>query len=131
VDTESEEAGVVDGLLALPAEHHHLHRVVQAHGGHATEVLEGAHVLADAGGEVLGVDEAQVAPAGIAEDVAEGIDPPASLCCEVDVEGRVVHLRLDAGACLEAHHWLGDGLGAQAAQPLAHDGVGTFESALR
>jgi len=50
-------------------------------------VLEGAHVLADRGREVLEVDEPQIAPAREAEDVAEGVDPQAALCREVDVEG--------------------------------------------
>ena len=50
---EGQEAGVVDRLVALVTGHHDLHIVVQAGGGHAAQVLEGPHVLADRGLEVL------------------------------------------------------------------------------
>ena len=66
--------------------------------------VEGADVLAQGGLEVLGLDEAQVLPARVAQHVAEGVDPAAAFLGEVDVVGGVIHLGLDARCGLEAHH---------------------------
>src|SRR5262249_2001087 len=53
VGGEGEEGVVIDGHVAVVAGDHHLEVVVQAGGGHAAEVLEGAHVLPQGRLEVL------------------------------------------------------------------------------
>ena len=80
---------------------------------------EGAHVLAQGGREVLGLDEPQVLAARVAQDVAEQSDAPPALGGEVDVVDGVIHLGLGARAV--SKRTTGDGVaaGAKLAEPLA------------
>ena len=128
VPGEGEEPEVVEGLLAVPRLHDDFHAVVETHRRGAPQIFEGAHVLAHGGGEVLGFHEAQVAAARVAEDVAEGIHAPAAFLRERDVERRVVHLALDAGAGLEADHRGLRRLRPQRAQARLDDGVAAGEA---
>ena len=91
---ESQKAGVVNRQIRLVTGHHDLHIVVQANGRHAAQMLEGLHVLADCGGEVLTFGEAQVLPPRIRQDITEEIDPPAAFLREVQVVLGIVHLCL-------------------------------------
>ena len=54
--------------------------------------------------EVLGLDEAEVLPPRVAQQVAEGMDAAAAFAGEVEVIGGVIHLGLDARGRLEADH---------------------------
>jgi len=128
VGGERQKARVVNGLLPIPALHHHFHVVVEANRGSPSQVLEGPHVLAHGGGEVLGFDEAQVAPSRVAEDVAEGPDLRLSFREEIDLEGRVIHLRLDARPGLESDDRLDDGPRPHLSEPLFDDGVAALKS---
>src|SRR5512147_1699542 len=86
-------------------------------------MLEGADVLANCGGEILAVDEVKILPARVAQDVAEGVDPAATLGREVDVISRVIHLRLLSGGGLEPLHGLNDRTRTKLAHPLAKQRV--------
>jgi len=60
---EGQELGVVQRPLVAVTQHHHLHVVVRAGGGHAAQMLEGADVFAQGGRQVLCLDETQILPA--------------------------------------------------------------------
>ena len=120
---ERQEAGVVDRLVALVAGHHDLHIVVETGGGHAAQVREGPHVLADRGLEVLRLREVQVLPPRVAQDVTEQVDSPPPLLGEVDLVGGIIHLRLLPFGCLESQHRLATRLRAQPTHQVLHDRV--------
>jgi hypothetical protein len=128
VTGKGEEPRVVERLLAVPRLHDDFHTVVEARGGGAPQVREGAHVFAHRGREVLRLHEAQVAAARVAEDVTEGVHAPAALLGERDVERGVIHLRLHAGARFEPDHRRLGRLRAQRAQARLDDGMAARET---
>ena len=69
VGGERQEPRVVDRHVVLVASHDDLHIVIQAGGCHAPQMLEGPQVLAQGGRHVLGLDEAEVLPPRVAQDV--------------------------------------------------------------
>ena len=54
--------------------------------------------------QIHGLDEAEVLPPGVGEQVAEQIDAAAAFTREVQVVNAVVHLRLRARPGLDARH---------------------------
>ena len=98
---EGQEPRVVDRLVVFVAGHHDLHVVVQAGGRHSAQVLEGPHVLADRGGEVLILREAQILTPRPGQNVAEQINPPPTVQNEVQIVLGVIHLGLLAGTGLK------------------------------
>src|ERR1019366_5062701 len=99
---EGQETRVVQRYVVLVALHNNLKVVVQASGRHATQVREGAHVLAQGGVEVLSLDEAEVLPPRVGQQVTEDMDAATAFLGEVDVMGGIIHLGLHAGARLKA-----------------------------
>ena len=128
MEREGEEPGVVDGLRTVPALDDDFHIVVEADGRGAAKMLEGPHMLADRRREILRLDKPEIAPSRVAEDVAERVHAPAAFLGERDLEGRVVHLRLDSGARLEAHDGCTRRLRPQRPQAVLHDGVAAGEA---
>jgi hypothetical protein len=70
---EGQESGVVDRLAVFVPGHDDLHVVVQAGGRGPAKVLEGPHVLAERGLQVLRCREVDVLPPGVAQHVAEKV----------------------------------------------------------
>ena len=91
---EGEELGVVERAVGVMPQHHRFEVVVQADAGDAAQVMEGMHVLAQRRRQVHRLDEAQVLPPRVAEQVAEQVDAPAAFAREVDVVDAIVHLCL-------------------------------------
>ena len=73
---EGQELGVVERTVGVVTQDDHLEVVVQADAGHAAQVMEGAHVLAHRRRQIHRLDEAQVLPTRVAEQVAEQVDAP-------------------------------------------------------
>ena len=128
---EGEEPGVVEGLLAVSRRHHDFHVVVETGGGDALKIFEGAHVFAHGGGEVLGLHEAQVLAARIAQDVAEGMHAPAAFVRERDVVRRIIHLACTPGPVSKRSTGGLRRLRPQRAQAFLDDGVAAGEAAAR
>lgn len=126
---EGQKTRIVQRPVLVVPQHHDLHVVVQTDGGHSLQVVEGPHVFADRGGEVLGLDEMQVGPPRVTEDVAEQIDAASTFLGKVDVISAIVRLCLVPRGRLEADHRLPHGLRPQLANPLAHDGVAAGKAA--
>ena len=80
--------------------------------------------------EVLGLDEAEVLPPRVAQNVAEQVDAAAAFAREVDVVDGVIHLGLEARARLEADHRGRRRPGTQLTEPLADRGVAAGETTL-
>ena len=97
VGGEGQELRVVEGAVGIVTQHHRLEVVVQADAGDAAQVMEGMHVLAQRRRQIHRLDEAQVLPARVAEQVAEQVDAPPAFAGEVDVIDAIVHLRLRPG----------------------------------
>src|SRR5208283_3990829 len=108
---------------ALVTVHHDLHIIVEAGGRHPAEVLEGPHVFADRGLEVLGLHETQVLPPRVAQDVTEQVDSLPALLRKVDLVGGVIHLRLLPLAALETHYRHAAPIGTEPTQQVLHDRV--------
>jgi hypothetical protein len=89
---EGQEPRVVDRHVILGATDDDPHLVIQAGRGHSPQMLEGPHVLAQSGDHVLGLDEAEVLPPRVAQDVAEQVDAAPAFAGEVDLVGGVIHL---------------------------------------
>ena len=104
VGGEGEELGIVEGAVGVVAQDHRFEVVVQADAGDAAEMMEGLHVLAQRGRQIHRLDEAQVLPARVAEQVAEQVDAPPAFAGEVDVVDAMIHLGLHAGVGLKARH---------------------------
>ena len=96
VGGEGQELGVVEGAVGVVTQHHGLEVVVQADAGDAAQMMEGVHVFAQGRRQVHRLDEAQVLPPRVAEQVAEQVDAPAAFAREVDVVDAIVHLCLHA-----------------------------------
>ena len=107
------------GPSASCFKHDGLEVVVQADAGDAAQMMERVHVLAQRRRQVHRLDEAQVLPPGVAEQVAEQVDATAAFTREVDVVDAVVHLGLHAGPGLEARHGRRRGPRPQAHDPFA------------
>ena len=125
---ERQEPWVVHWLVAVVTAHHDFHVVIKTGCRDSAQMLEGADVLADGGGEVLALDEVKILPARVAQDVAEGVDPAAPLGREVDVVGGVIHLRLLSRRGLEPPHGRDDRPGTQFVHPLAQQRVAPLVS---
>jgi hypothetical protein len=99
-----QEPRVVDRFVAVVATHDHFHVVIKASRRDATEMLEGADVLADGGSEILAVDDVEVLPPRVTQHLAEGMDPAAALDGEIQVVRRVIHWGLSPLGGLEPPH---------------------------
>ena len=75
---ERQEPRVVDRLVAVVTADDDFHVVIETCRRDSAQVLEGADVLADGRGEVLGFDEVEVLPPRVTQHVAEGVDAAAS-----------------------------------------------------
>lgn len=92
VSGECEEAGVVDGLAPLPAEHHRLLVVVLAGLGGTLEPGEGGEVAVHEGVEIAALEDGVALAGRVGEHVREELDRLAAAGGEVDGEGRPVAL---------------------------------------
>ena len=110
-------------------QHHRFEVVVQADAGDAAEMMEGMHVLTQGRRQIHRLDEAQVLPARVAEQVAEQVDAPAAFAREVDVIDAIVHLCLQAWPGLKARHGWPRGARPQQPEALTHDRVLAGEAA--
>lgn len=99
---------VIDRLVAVVAADDDLHVVIQARRRDSTQVLEGADVLADGRGEVLGFHEVKILPARVAQHVTEGIDATAAFVREIKIVGGIIHLCLHPRGGLEPPHRCAD-----------------------
>ena len=120
---EGEELGVVQGAVGVVPQHHRLEVVVQADAGDAAQMMEGLHVLAQRRQQIHRLDEAQILPPRVAEQVAEQIDAPAAFAGEVDVVDAIVHLGLQPWPGLKARHGRRRGARPQQPHALPHDRV--------
>ena len=57
VGGEGEELGVVQGAVGIVPQHHRFEVVVQADAGHAAQMMEGMHVLAQRGRQIHRLDQ--------------------------------------------------------------------------
>ena len=129
VGGEGEELRVVQRPFGVVPDDHRLEVVVEARPGHAAEVMEGVHVLAQRRRQVHRLDEAEVLPPGVAEQVAEEIDAAPAFAGEVDVVNAMIHLGLIARPGLEARHGRRRGSRPQPLDPFADDRVMSGEAA--
>jgi hypothetical protein len=89
---EGEKAGVVDRLLALPAQHDRLLAVVGRDLGARREALEGTHVPVHQGMEVAAQEDVEVLPRAVDQDVREGLHDQARAAGEGDLVRRPIAL---------------------------------------
>ena len=87
------------------------------------------HVLAQGRRQIHRLDETQVLPARIAEQVAEQIDAPPAFAREVDVVDAMIHLCLHPWPGLKARHGRRRGARPQQPQASMHDRVLAGEAA--
>src|SRR6516165_7147977 len=124
---EGQEAGVVNGLIAVITGDHHFHVVVETGGCCSLKVLESAHVFTYGDGEILRFDKAQVLAARVTQDITEGMHPPPPFGGENDLVSRKIHLRLCSRTGFEPLHRRLRRAGANGAQVFFHDAVTAFE----
>ena len=120
---ERQEPRVIDRLVAVVAADDDFHVVIQASRRDSAQVLEGADVLADGRGEVLGLDEVEVLPPRVAQHVAEGVDAAAAFVREIKIIGGVIHLCLDPRGGLEPPHRRDDRPRTQPPHPFGEDRI--------
>jgi hypothetical protein len=94
VGREREEPRVVDRVVAVVAADDDFHVVIEALRRDPAQVLEGADMLADGGGEVLRLDEVEVLPPRVTQHVAEGVHATAAFVGEIQIIRGVIHLSL-------------------------------------
>ena len=87
-------------------------------------------MLAQGGRHVLGLDEAEVLPPRVAQDVAEQTDAAPTFAGKVEVVDGVIHLGLGARRRLEADHRERRRAGPQLAEPLADHSISAGETPL-
>ena len=131
VGGEVDEARVVDGLAALPAQHHRLLAVVLAAARRALEAREGVDVAVHQRMQPVALVEAVVLARRVAQRVAEGLQRHGRRVGEGDRIRRPValgHLPGLARRRLEAR--LGRRLRADAAHQVLDHGVAAGEALL-
>src|SRR5207302_7121866 len=93
---EGEELGIVERAVGIVTQHHRFEVVVEANVRHATQVTEGVYMLTQGCGEIHRLDEVQILPARVAQQITEEVHASPAFTREVDVVDTVVHLRLRA-----------------------------------
>jgi len=126
---EGEELGVVERAVGIMTQHHRFEVVVQADAGDAAQVMESMHVFAQGRRQIHRLDEPQILPTRVAEQVAEEVHAPTALAPEVQVIDTVVHLRLRAWPGLKARHGRARRARTQQPHALAHHRVLAREAA--
>ncbi|MGO9107619.1 MAG: hypothetical protein ACLP9L_00160 [Thermoguttaceae bacterium] len=97
--------GGARGLAASSvAFHRRFHIIIQTCYRNTAQMCTGAHVLAQRGRQILGLDESQLHAAPVAQDGAEQRDAAAALGGEVDVVDGVIHLGLGTPRRRAADH---------------------------
>ena len=76
---EGQELGVVEDAVGVVTQHDRFEVVVQADARHAAEMMEGMHVLPQGRRQIHRLDEAQILPAGVAEQVTEQVQHAGGL----------------------------------------------------
>ena len=120
---ERQEPRVVDRLVAVVAADHDFHVVIEARRRDPAQVLEGADVLADGGGEILRLDEVEVLPPRVAQHVAEGVHAAAAFVAEIQIIRGIIHLGLFPGAVSNRRTGATTGAGTQPPHPFGEDRV--------
>jgi hypothetical protein len=125
---ECQEAGVIDGLIAVVTGYHHFHVVVQTGGGQSLKVFESADMFPDRGRKILRLHKAQILATRITQHIAEGIHSPAAFGRKRDIVRRIVHLGLNPWTCLEPLYRRLGGVRPHGAQMFFHDAVAALEA---
>src|SRR5262249_32107928 len=126
---EGQELRVIQRAVGVVPQDHRLEVVVQAGSRHAAQRPEGVDLLTQRGDEAHRLDEAQVLPPRVGEQITEQVDAAPAFAAEVQIVHAVIHLRLLAWSGLEPHDRRRRGPWSQPPQALTHNGVLTAEAA--
>ena len=93
---EGEEFGIVERAVGIVTQHHRFEVIVEANTRNAAQVMEGVYVFAQRRRQVHRLDEVQVLPTRVAQQIAEEVHAPPPFTREVEIVDAVIHLRFRA-----------------------------------
>ena len=126
---EGEEFGIVERAVGIVTQHHRFEVIVEANTRNAAQVMEGVYVFTQRRRQVHRLDEVQVLPTRVAQQIAEEVHAPPAFTREVEIVDAVIHLRLRAWPGLKARHGRARRARTQQPDALAHDRVLAGEAA--